>query len=197
MNRQRHGGRQAILEAAMRLFAEKGYAATSTREICKAARITKPVLYYHFRSKEHLYQELMIDCFGQHQKMLLRASQAAGGFRERLVRVMEEELKSAREEPLRVQFLIRMIFSPERRRPQFNAVARMEANRAFLADVFRKGVASGEVLGKPAELATIMMGMSLITILENLFTGKPTLTRRNAERLVGVLLDGCGERVKK
>ncbi len=191
MKKPKQGGRQAILSAAMRLFAEKGYAGTSTREICQAARITKPVLYYHFRSKEHLYQELMIDCFSQHQKVLLRASQAGGTFRERLIRIMEDELKSAREDPVRVRFLTRMIFSPEEQRPRFNAIARMEDDRTFLAGVFRDGVAAGAVRGKPLELATILMGMSLITILENLFTGRPTLTRRNAEKLVTVLLDGC------
>ena len=50
------GGREAILKAAMRLFAKKGYAGASTREICETAGITKPVLYYHFRSKQHLYR---------------------------------------------------------------------------------------------------------------------------------------------
>jgi len=185
------GGRAAILTAAMRLFAEKGYAGTSTREICQAARITKPVLYYHFQSKEHLYQELMIDCFSQHQKVLLRASQAVGTFRDRLIAIMEYDLKSAREDPLKVRFLTRMIFSPEEQRPRFNAVERMENQRSFLAGIFREGVAAGAVRGKPRELATILMGMSLITILENLFTGRSTLTRRNAEKLVGVLLDGC------
>jgi AcrR family transcriptional regulator len=191
MKKARQGGREAILKAAVRLFAEKGYTGASTREICQAAGITKPVLYYHFRGKEHLYQELIIDCFSQHQKVLLRASQAGGTFRERLVRIMETNLKSAREDPWRVRFLTRMVFSPEEQRPRLNVVARLEDERAFLTGVFQNGVAAGLVRGKPRELATVTMGMSLITILANLFTGKPALNRRDAEKLVGVLLDGC------
>ena len=191
MKNARQGGREAILKAAVRLFAEKGYTGASTREICQAAGITKPVLYYHFRGKEHLYQELIIDCFSQHQKVLLRASQAGGTFRERLVRIMETNLKSAREDPWRVRFLTRMVFSPEEQRPRLNVVARLEEERAFLTGVFQNGVAAGLVRGKPRELATVTMGMSLITILANLFTGKPALNRRDAEKLVGVLLDGC------
>ena len=191
MKKARQGGREAILKAAVRLFAEKGYTGASTREICQAAGITKPVLYYHFRGKEHLYQELIIDCFSQHQKVLLRASQAGGTFRERLVRIMETNLKSAREDPWRVRFLTRMVFSPEEQRPRLNVVARLQDERAFLTGVFQNGVAAGLVRGKPRELATVTMGMSLITILANLFTGKPALNRRDAEKLVGVLLDGC------
>src|SRR5262245_54612303 len=43
-----------LLESAVRLFATKGYPATSTREIVEAAGVTKPMLYYYFQSKEGL-----------------------------------------------------------------------------------------------------------------------------------------------
>ncbi len=43
-----------LLEAAVQLFATKGYPATSTREIVEAAGVTKPMLYYYFQSKEGL-----------------------------------------------------------------------------------------------------------------------------------------------
>ena len=43
-----------LLDAAVRLFAHKGYPATSTREIVEAAGVTKPMLYYYFQSKEGL-----------------------------------------------------------------------------------------------------------------------------------------------
>src|SRR5512138_486497 len=48
-----------ILDAALTLFSEKGYEATSTREICELAGITKPTLYYFYKSKEGVYRELV------------------------------------------------------------------------------------------------------------------------------------------
>jgi AcrR family transcriptional regulator len=191
MKRNGHQARGAILAAAMRLFAEQGYAGTSTRAICQAAGITKPVLYYHFRSKEHLYQELMIDSFGQFQKALLRASKVQGPLRQRLIRVVHEDLKSTLDDPLRVQFVFRMIFSPERQRPEFNALESMERQRDFFAGIFREGIASGLLQGDPRHLATMLMGINLVLVLEHLFTGRPTLTRRNAQRVVDTLLEGC------
>jgi len=191
MKRNGYQGRAAILSAAMRLFATKGYAGTSTREICQAAGITKPVLYYHFRSKEHLYQELMIDSFGQFQKVLLRASKVQGPLRQRLVRIVHEDLKSTLDDPVRVQFVFRMIFSPEGQRPDFNALESMERQREFFAGIFREGIAAGELEGDPRQLATLLMGMNLILALEHLFTGRPTITRRNAEKVVGIILEGC------
>ena len=46
--------RQAILDAAARLFAERGYAGTSVDAIVRAAGITKGGLYFHFSSKRAL-----------------------------------------------------------------------------------------------------------------------------------------------
>jgi AcrR family transcriptional regulator len=47
--------REAILEAATRLFAERGYAETATARIAERAGIREPTLYRHFASKMDLY----------------------------------------------------------------------------------------------------------------------------------------------
>jgi AcrR family transcriptional regulator len=49
--------KEEILLKAMELFLEKGYSATSTNDICAAAKINKPTLYYYFESKRHLFFE--------------------------------------------------------------------------------------------------------------------------------------------
>jgi AcrR family transcriptional regulator len=51
--------RVLILEAAGRLFGERGYARTNLDEIAAAAGVTKPVLYRHFDSKKALYLALL------------------------------------------------------------------------------------------------------------------------------------------
>ena len=43
-----------IIDAAMRLFAEKGFDGTSTGDILDAVGIARGTLYYHFRSKEEI-----------------------------------------------------------------------------------------------------------------------------------------------
>lgn len=57
--------RQMIIETASRLFAKRGLHGVTTKEIAKACKISEPVLYQHFESKEHIYQELQIMCKGQ------------------------------------------------------------------------------------------------------------------------------------
>jgi AcrR family transcriptional regulator len=44
-----------IAQKATERFAQKGYAATTLEDICKAAGISKGSLYYHFKSKDVLF----------------------------------------------------------------------------------------------------------------------------------------------
>jgi AcrR family transcriptional regulator len=57
--------RERIPVVALQLFAEKGYEATSMREIAEHLGITKPALYYHFDSKEAIVRELLRELLGQ------------------------------------------------------------------------------------------------------------------------------------
>ena len=47
--------RRALLDAALELFAEHGYANISTEEIVRRAAVTRGALYYHFRDKVGLF----------------------------------------------------------------------------------------------------------------------------------------------
>lgn len=46
------------MDAALRLFSEKGFARTSVRDIAHAAGITDAAIYYHFASKRELFEAL-------------------------------------------------------------------------------------------------------------------------------------------
>jgi AcrR family transcriptional regulator len=51
--------RARILHVALELFAARGFAATSTRELSDRLGFTKPALYYHFRTKDDLLAALI------------------------------------------------------------------------------------------------------------------------------------------
>jgi AcrR family transcriptional regulator len=51
--------RRQLFDVALRLFSERGYAATTMDDIAEAAGVTKPLVYQHFESKRALYLELM------------------------------------------------------------------------------------------------------------------------------------------
>jgi AcrR family transcriptional regulator len=53
--------KERILNAALELFANQGYAATSTSKIAKAAGVSEGLIFRHFKNKEGLLAALMDD----------------------------------------------------------------------------------------------------------------------------------------
>jgi len=53
--------RQQLLESALRVFSEKGYAATRLSDIAVAAGVTRGAIYHHFGNKKELFIALFKD----------------------------------------------------------------------------------------------------------------------------------------
>lgn len=51
--------REIILQASAKLFRAHGYSATTLRQIAKAAKIKAGSIYYHFKSKDEVLQEIL------------------------------------------------------------------------------------------------------------------------------------------
>jgi TetR/AcrR family transcriptional regulator len=51
--------RDAILDAAIRCFASKGYAATTIKDLASEAQVNSALLYYYFVDKQTLYRETL------------------------------------------------------------------------------------------------------------------------------------------
>ena len=60
-------GAAVILEAAARLFAEKGYANVSIRDVCKEANTTPPMIYYYFKDKKRLFEAAVSQRMSLHE----------------------------------------------------------------------------------------------------------------------------------
>lgn len=76
---QRATGSRRVLESALKLFAESGYAAASVRDIAKAADIKSATIYAHYPSKEHLLAELCQLGHNEQYRMVRTAVLASGG----------------------------------------------------------------------------------------------------------------------
>jgi len=51
--------RDVILDAAIRCFAEKGFAATTIKDLASEAQVNSALLYYYFADKQTLYRETL------------------------------------------------------------------------------------------------------------------------------------------
>ena len=76
--------RQAIVDAAVPLFARKGFSGATTRELAEAAGVSEALLYRHFPSKQLLYSEILqqVGCQGDPALEKLLEKQDGGALRE-------------------------------------------------------------------------------------------------------------------
>jgi len=54
--------REAIIRAVRKVFAEKGFHGTTTRELAEAAGVSEALLFKHFPTKESLYAAMQVSC---------------------------------------------------------------------------------------------------------------------------------------
>lgn len=68
-NPKNNDNKEKLFIAATELFASEGYHKVSVREICEAAGVSKPVLYYYFKDKENLLEELINETYLRFDKL--------------------------------------------------------------------------------------------------------------------------------
>ena len=110
------------------------------------------MLYYHFRSKEHLYQELMLDLFNQTRKNLLKLSKYRGSLRERLILYVSSEFRNCRKDPNSVRLIFRSMFSPEGEYPRFNYVEEFKREREMIALFIQENIAENAIVESGIDL---------------------------------------------
>ena len=62
---RRGGSREAIVEAAERLFLERGFGSVSMDELAEAAGVARRTLYNQFPGKEEIFREMLLRVSGQ------------------------------------------------------------------------------------------------------------------------------------
>jgi AcrR family transcriptional regulator len=71
--------REAVLEAALHEFAERGYEGTSTEDIARRVGISQPYLFRLFGTKKQLFKAAVARCFRETLERFQRASEGLRG----------------------------------------------------------------------------------------------------------------------
>ena len=104
---EQEDARARLIDAAIKLFAEKGYEGTSVRDLATAAGVNVAAVSYHFGSKDALYTEALRSCLAP-----------CGEMRERMQKHLDAALKNrsckSAEEALRgcIQNFLEVLVSP-------------------------------------------------------------------------------------
>ncbi|WP_344067878.1 helix-turn-helix domain-containing protein [Microbacterium sediminicola] len=134
---------EQILDAAAVLFAERGYAATSTRQIAERAGMRQATLYYHFDGKSQILAALLDQTVRPTIDQLDRI-RAIPDPEAALVALAELDVRTLLEAPHRLAVLYA---SPEIAGSEF---AGFHADRALLRQAYVEAVARIGVVDDPA-----------------------------------------------
>lgn len=183
--------RQRILRKALKLFAKRGYAATSVREVCEASGITKPTLYHFFKSKEGVWRALVDGALEEFRRDIVAAVGSPPQARDRLKRVAQVHFAKAREERELARFILGLVHGPSGAAPATDFPRYYEGLVGLVARVVDEGVARRELVPGPTPVRMlVLMGAIGEALHGYLIAGRPELTPNLADTLVDVILEG-------
>ncbi|HEY3268721.1 MAG TPA: helix-turn-helix domain-containing protein [Armatimonadota bacterium] len=182
---------QRILNAGMQLFAAKGYAATTTREIVEAAGVTKPMLYYYFQSKEGL-------CRSAIQLYLAEVKKRVEGIFaqpmepvDRVVEILWFHLSLFAEEPAVCRLGSSLMYDPSAEIPAREIRTAAATVRAYLLRSATELRQAGQLRpGSEATLARVLGGLLRIWSDDVLQGNGEEPTHQLVELAVHEVLDG-------
>ncbi len=187
-----NSARPAILAAARHLFAERGFAGTSMREIAEAAGVSKAAIYHHFRDKRRLYRELLDEGITR-LTAAMRQVPDSGPARAQLARLLLLHLEFAHTHADLLRMMVREQWrAGERGRPVSAAIGRHhEEELAIFAGVLARGIARSEF--KPVDAS--LSARALCVVIDILSAGyvmssSPGSAAEVARNALDVLLNG-------
>ncbi len=88
-----------ILEAAKKVFVQRGFAGARMQEIADEAGINKALLHYYYRSKEKLFQKVFEDTVGGIMQQFNQVITAQGSVLEKLDQIIATYIRNIRKNP--------------------------------------------------------------------------------------------------
>jgi TetR/AcrR family transcriptional regulator len=179
-----------LLDAAVRLFAHKGYPATSTREIVEAAGVTKPMLYYYFQSKEGLLAAAIghfLDAFYERLRQVVAQERPA---REQLVELVWANLEFCQQHKPLARLFYALYFGPDDQNGLVDLAKYTTQGHELLLEKVDQAIAERIVrMDCRDDFVIAVHGMINIWVIAAL-NGEAQLDHALAERIVADLLRG-------
>ena len=182
--------RLRILLEATRLFGQKGYSATSVREVVAAAGVTKPMLYYYFANKEALFTEAVAAQLDGLHHLVEHVVVGEGPVVPRLKEFLELYVLGGLEYPESVRLMMTAVAPTDASQPKVVTISRFTEELARLESCFQQGIATGELredLDCPMAVR-LLIGAANETLMGGL-AGLP-VPEDFAQRILATLVEG-------
>jgi TetR/AcrR family transcriptional regulator, fatty acid metabolism regulator protein len=192
---QKQGKRPRILDAAVKVFAERGFFTATVAEIARAAGVADGTIYLYFKSKD----DLLLRLFDEKMSILIEEAKAA----------MAAEATA----PARLRRFIQLHFAAVERSPELASVlivelrqsaqflkglekAKLSAYLDLIAEVVKNGQENGELaqVASPTTIKRAIFGALDELALGWLLSGRKTSLKKTAAEVSEWLVRGLEKR---
>jgi len=185
--------RQRLLETATKLFAEKGYAGTSVREIVDRAGVSKPVLYYYFKSKEGLFYAILEWAVNVQQEIITEIFSTSGTVLDRFIYFYRRVSEGVEEYQDLYKMIHGLIYGPPQGAPGYDFPKYQRHMFDAVKRIYTNGLTPGEA--KPVDEDEVaFLVLSLIDFSLNMNQVLPELADpQRPERLLRLAFEGLNQ----
>ncbi len=186
--------RERLLDEALTLFSQRGYAATGIRDILRAAGVTQPTLYHHFADKAKLLQTLIERHYGESQQRLEAIISSEPTVERKLLSFVLTSFEHCCADPRVPRLMFQTYFGPTI--PEIDGMLDKLTEKRFrlVVGIMEQGIRTRELAASDGEF----LGLSFCSMVDqplNLFSRKSRpkryLTRELAEAIVHLFLSGA------
>jgi len=136
--------RQRLLDAGLKLFANRGYAGTAVQDITEEAKVTKPTLYYYFENKEGLFQALVDQAMDERLRLMREAAPPEKATVGQLTDIIAAVTDFAQRQPDLLRLCFSIAFAAEGEFPSgFKKRDKMHAAIQFVRGIIQAGLDRG------------------------------------------------------
>jgi AcrR family transcriptional regulator len=186
--------RGQILRAALKHFANAGYAASSVQQIVDDAKLSKPALYYHFKDKAGLFQALVHEAHDERYRLLREAAQRGKNIREQLENILTIlfDYVGKNRELMRISFAT-MFAAPGEVPENLCYADKCERNFEFVHSLIKAAQKKGELNKRfdSHEMAFGIYGLTNFYLVSHLMERNYRPNQKAAKRIVELFLTGA------
>lgn len=179
--------KRKIFETSMNLFAQKGYEATSIEEITSVVGVAKGTLYYHFSSKDEIFNFLVEEGMNLLKNSILIKTSKVDNVVDKLKSIILIQIKVLLKYENFITILLSQIWGHEPRNLMCKNYAFDYIN--IIKEIIDVGITNGEISNVDSEvLASSIFGFTCSSLLYKIKTEKELDVQTLYHEYVNILL---------
>lgn len=181
--------KRKIFETSMKLFAQKGYEATSIEEITATVGVAKGTLYYHFASKEEIFNFLVEEGMKLLKNSIQIKTSKLSNSLDKIRAIILIQIKVIKKYENLITIVLSQIWGNEERNNTckkyvFEYIKTIE-------DITKEGIKKGEIINRDSEvLASEIFALTCTSLIYKIKTNQEIDIKKMYAELEDTVING-------